>query len=270
MTNFLKRFVKAAALFALVMTVSALTAHAYSGNLIMNPGGDEGMNYWMDPDDAWDVDNKEITTLNGVYFWPKKKDLPSTKIYQDIPISNYTGQKLTFSAYTRDYTAGHGDESMIRLELMDMSGTVLSIKEVSNKNNNQWIELKVSEIIPDNAVTARASLVGIRHSGSDLDSYFDEVSLSVSVNTDPIPSTGTSTEQGSLKYLQLQLSKGQKAYLNGVRDKKTSEKIEWKSTNTKVATVSKNGVVTAKSRGTAIIKLKLGNSSLKIRIKVVN
>lgn len=268
-----KGFVSVAAVFVFVMMFSTIFAQASSGNLLMNPGGEEGMNYWIDPDDAWETESSTVTPFNGVFFWPKKKALPTTMIYQDVPISNYIGQKLTFSAYTRDYTSSHGDESVIRLELMDFTGTVLSKKEASNKKNDQWKELKVSETIPANAVTARVSFVGIRHSGSDLDSYFDEAMLTVDGNTEnlpvPVPEPAPSN-QAELSHLQLTLRKGQKAYLDAVLTGNTKEKIKWLSIRPNVASVNKKGVVKAKSKGSTTIHLRLGNSRLEIKIKVID
>lgn len=269
-----KIFVSVAFLFTFVMIFSTIFTHASSKNLLLNPGGNEGMNYWIDSDDVWDIDDKTVKPYNGVYFWPKKKGISTTMIYQDVTISNYVGQKLTLSAYTRDYTATHGDESVIRLELLDSNGTILSKKEASNKNNDQWQELKVSEIVPGNAVTARVSLVGIRHSGSDLDAYFDETMLTIDSNTGSLPTTPSEpapTNQGELSYLRLKLRKGQKAYLGAViTGNAGGMKILWSSTQSKVASVNQKGVVTAKSKGSTIVNLKLGNSELKIKIKVIN
>jgi uncharacterized protein YkwD len=49
----------------------------------------------------------------------------------------------------------------------------------------------------------------------------------------------------------------------------TSQKITWKSSNTKVATVSKNGLVKAKKKGTATITAKIGEKKYQCRITVV-
>ena len=47
-----------------------------------------------------------------------------------------------------------------------------------------------------------------------------------------------------------------------------SGKIKWTTSNKKVATVTAKGVITAKKKGTATIKVKSGSKSKKIKIKV--
>jgi uncharacterized protein YjdB len=44
--------------------------------------------------------------------------------------------------------------------------------------------------------------------------------------------------------------------------------VKWSSSDKKVATVSKKGVVTAKGEGTAIITAKSGSKSAKVKVKV--
>lgn len=48
----------------------------------------------------------------------------------------------------------------------------------------------------------------------------------------------------------------------------TKNKVKWSSSNKKVATVSSKGVVTGKKAGTAVIKAKVKNKTLKCTVKV--
>ena len=45
--------------------------------------------------------------------------------------------------------------------------------------------------------------------------------------------------------------------------------VTWTSSKTSVATVSSNGKITAKSKGSAVITAKTGKNSVKIKITVV-
>ena len=48
----------------------------------------------------------------------------------------------------------------------------------------------------------------------------------------------------------------------------TSAKVTWKSSNKKVATVNANGVVTGRKKGTATIRAKVSNKTLKCKVTV--
>jgi len=48
----------------------------------------------------------------------------------------------------------------------------------------------------------------------------------------------------------------------------TNQKVKWSSSNSKVASVTKNGYVTAKSKGTATITAKVKGKTYKCKIKV--
>ena len=61
-----------------------------------------------------------------------------------------------------------------------------------------------------------------------------------------------------------ELIKGEKIKLY-VKKHKKSKKVKWKSSNKKVATVSKKGVVTAKKSGTATITAKIGKKKYKTK-----
>lgn len=59
---------------------------------------------------------------------------------------------------------------------------------------------------------------------------------------------------------------GKKTYQ--LKVKGTSKKVTWKSSNKKVATVSKNGKVTGKKKGTAVITAKVSGKSYKCKVTV--
>ncbi len=70
-----------------------------------------------------------------------------------------------------------------------------------------------------------------------------------------------------LNKTKLTLSVGQKKTLT-VKNVNQSKKITWSSSNKKIATVSKKGVVTAKSAGNATVTAKVSGKKLKCTIKV--
>lgn len=79
------------------------------------------------------------------------------------------------------------------------------------------------------------------------------------------PSSSSETI-GKISYLQISIPKGTSLKLSAIVS--GSGTVKWSSSKSSVASVSSKGTVKAKKKGTAIITAKLGNSSVKIRIKV--
>ena len=68
---------------------------------------------------------------------------------------------------------------------------------------------------------------------------------------------------------KLDLQKGQKETITvEVNPISTKDKVTFRSSNAKVAAVSKKGVVTAKKPGKAVITIKCGSKTKKVKVKV--
>lgn len=76
----------------------------------------------------------------------------------------------------------------------------------------------------------------------------------------------SSTSTTKVKYITINLPKGSTLSLGA--DTTGSGAVTWKSSKSKVATVSSTGTVTAKAKGSTIITAKSGKSSKKIKIVV--
>ena len=91
-----------------------------------------------------------------------------------------------------------------------------------------------------------------------------KASLKVKVQSKKV----TTTKISGLKS-KLTLKKKQKVTLKPVISPVTSQdKVTYTSSNSKVATVSKNGVITGKKKGTAKVTVRSGKKSYVIRITV--
>ena len=88
----------------------------------------------------------------------------------------------TLSAQNRAYGSGN-DDSMLKIEFFDSNGYFIdSASSDMDRGTTAWHLLSVSAIVPHNAATARISLYSFYRTGSEADSYFDNVSLTMDVD----------------------------------------------------------------------------------------
>ncbi len=155
-----------------------------TGNLLTNGNASDGMTGWQAPDGKWTTDSNYdgVSAYDTHYFCTKgfKVDGGSSRMYQDVDTSGYTGRTAMLSAMNRAYRSGHADESMLMIEFLNAGGSVIS-KASSEKDhgNPEWHRMSVSAAIPSGAMKARVSLYTFYLEGSESDSYYDNVSLVV-------------------------------------------------------------------------------------------
>ena len=199
MKKTMKRIISTVAAIALVATLvvpvipAGDSAETYAAvkankNLLTNPGAENAATGWT-----------MMAGSNAKWFavaYPNNEGYPAPKsgthyfvpgvtsydeMYQDVDITGATGI-ITFSGWMRDYKVDHGDESALRLEIMNSAGKLLAttVSETVTKTET-WTQKSISLIIPKDAAKARAILVAKRNpSSSDksvCDSYFDDLSL---------------------------------------------------------------------------------------------
>lgn len=246
-------------LFFLLAVPHSVSAAKVS--LLTNGNAENGLEGWKNPDNTnWQSMEKyvSITPYAGSRFFavPGFKGT-KTRIYQDVSVKKYAGKKVTLSAYVRAWDTVNTDESMLMLEFFNSSGKMIGSTSVKDAKNPKWHKISTSKTIPADAVTARVSLYAVYYYGSEVDSYFDNVSLVVD-NT-----------ESKLTYLCIELKKGSSVQLRGIlADSGVATTAKWSSSNKKVASVKSSGKVKAVKKGTAIITCKLDTVSLKIQIKV--
>ncbi len=190
-----KSIILSAVLFAIftimIVGTSSTTANAASKNLLKNPGAETGnLKGWKDSssEKCWMVGYKgsikgweHPAAKSGKYYfmtgWPSQRE-KKRYLYQDVKITAYRGNKLTFSGYIGGY--GHSDKGGIRLELRTKKGKVLSSKasKLFEVSWGDWSKkVSVSLTVPSNAYYARVYLVGALYQGDEADAYFDNLSL---------------------------------------------------------------------------------------------
>lgn len=238
-------------------------AAAAKVELLTNGTAENGLKGWKNPDGIWKSMTvyERISPYRGSHFFAvpgfKGANGAQTRIYQDISIGKYVGKKVTLSGYVRAWDTANTDESVLHLAFLDSQGKTLDSTSVRSSKNPAWHKISVSRTVPKKAVTARVSLYAVYYYGSEVDSYFDNVSL-----------TAEKTE-AKLSHLCLELKKGSTVQLSGIlADADVASSAKWSSSKTSVASVTSTGKVKAKAKGTAMISCKLGSVTLKIQIKV--
>ena len=231
MNNFFKRIMTAVLAATIVFTAYAIPANAMSKKQV----------------------NAEITSLKKSIKKNKKK-LPSLKKADQQELATYTyikGQVLCENPLIVSDPNQH-----LYLHFKDNIDSLKSTMTVDDRNPNAVLAegyTKISDTPFSYGVwTCKETVAATApHSASDLQTKID-------------------SEQSRLKLLQnskkellaidgVTLSKGESAQLvthfsYGTQDINT---LTWKSSNKKVVTVSKTGVVTAKKKGSAVVSAKL-------------
>ncbi len=165
---------------------------AASGNLVTNGNAESGSTAgWRTQGSVWEAakDVSGVTPHSGTYFfWPTQTD--EAFMYQDVDISGAkTGDIFRLSAYMRDYTESHGDESELAIQMLDANGKRLAQDKATVTKTDIWTQKTVSLAKTSDAKTVRVILHAKRNVGTDCDAYFDDVEL---VNA----GTSGSTEPG--------------------------------------------------------------------------
>lgn len=182
MKNFCKAFFIIFAV-TLIFTATRVSLSEASPNLITNGTASNGMSGWVNPDGLWQtsINYDGVSAYDSYYFHPKGyKGSNGTRIYQDVNVRNYAGMTATFSAMNRAYGNGN-DDSMLKIEFIDSRGYLINSASTNvERGTNKWHLMSVSARVPNNAVTARVSLYSFYRTGSEADSYYDNVSLTMS------------------------------------------------------------------------------------------
>ncbi len=177
-----------------------------TANLLVNGDASNGLHGWKTVDNHWKTATNygNIKAYDSYFFYPqgfKGKDGASTRIYQDVDIRGYGGKQAILSGYVCAWDAGHKDVSQLFIEFYDGNGRLVDKESVSSAGNPKWHKISLERTIPLTATRARVSLIAIYHLGSEVDGYFDNITLTVgtsqgqSSNKNPNTPSATSTPQ---------------------------------------------------------------------------
>lgn len=241
---------------ALCVILICYTLSFAGNNLLINPDAETGTTQgWTDPDNAWSAD-KEVTPHGGNYFfWPQRRDLPYTMIYQDVNVSGFNDGTAYFhlSGWLANYDQYPHDRSTLAVEALDSNnGQLLYLSR--HHRSPAWTYYRIDAQIPAGTSILRIYLIATRFVGTDNDGYFDDLSLEVD-NIAPTVAVTVSSE-GNIK----ELIEGGTLQLYASSTDSADSAYIWTSSFDAVASVNENGLVSAHKAGRAVIQAE-GNTS---------
>ena len=156
----------------------------------------------------------------------------------------------TFSPEIQELNMIAGQDRLVKINPIPSTG-YLVYENISSSNNS------VAEVYWDRD----GIYVSANRAGTCYINVVNSTGFSKRINI-----TVTNPSTPKLRYTSYKMCKGE-TLQNELRF--TSSKVSWSSSNKKVATVSKNGKITAKKVGKAIITAKVGNKKYKCKINIV-
>lgn len=177
----MKKF-KLISMFLLCLFISiaakktVISAESTVKNLLVNGITKQGTTGWIDSKNVWKSANCTMNGRTGYFFWPNA--VSSATLYQDVSVADYSaGTPMVLNATLSSYPQSPADISTLKLEFLDSEKTtVLDTKDVSYSGST-WKEFSIALPVPEGAKYARIILQGTRRSGSNLDSYFTDISF---------------------------------------------------------------------------------------------
>jgi len=234
----------------IVALLFVMTAGVAAGqNLLVNPGAETGnITGWTDPDAAWGAD-AVITPHTGTkFFWPARRCIPQTTLYQDVDVSVWASQidagsqYLHLSGWLANWDQYPHDQATLAIQALDSNTQQLLYLSRSHRSP-AWTQYAIDARIPTGTRTLRVLLTATRFVGSDNDGYFDDLSLVVDANAPA--AFVTITPAGGQPFVPV----GGTLQLTAVTSGGSDSSYVWYSSFPAVATVDANGLVSASKPG---------------------
>lgn len=247
-------------------------------NLLINPDAETGNTFgWINGEGLWKAQQLYDTVEpqeGDFFFWPGITGNALAIMSQDIDVSHLksnidTGEQYVhLSGWLNSSLQSPSDVPSLKVEAIDDVDEVLATYSTEHTGNGEWVQYKIDQFIPVGTTTLRVSLIGDRHSGSNNDSYFDNLQLVVN------DQNNVSTTDIQLDAVQHRLFTGDThqivvtALQSDDSQKEVTSEATYTSSDTNVATVSEQGLVTAVSEGSAVITVSYENFVVEITADV--
>ncbi len=218
-------------------------------NLLVNPGAETGdLQGWVDPDEAWGAAAEIAPHAGSKFFWPSRKQLEYTEMYQDIDVREEAAAidagrlYLHLSGWLANWDQYPHDQATLAVQAQDQNGAQLLYLSRSHRNP-LWARYQLDSLIPAGTRTLRVELIARRFVGADNDAYFDDLSLEVDSQA-PAYSV-TITPQGG----RAEVPVGGTLQLVAGTTGGVDAQYLWSSSFDAIATVDTNGLVSASQPG---------------------
>jgi hypothetical protein len=157
---------------------------SYGGNLLVNPGAEEGVLGWtvIDPPleslyggECYSVlpnSGSWVFAVGGVCYWEGDYG----EAYQTVELSSeFTAAR--FGGYMRNYSGG--DLPELWLVFNDGAGGPLGSTAILSNPNEEWASVEAIADLPPGTASIEFHICGTRLDGMNNDSYFDDLVLKV-------------------------------------------------------------------------------------------
>lgn len=182
--------------FTLILSTLLFSSYGFSQNLVINPGAEsatssgwtivtQGTSCYGSSD--WRIQGNQNgfpVAHSGTYFFFSGCNKINGQIYQDIDVSNLAGdidmsnRNFTFIGYMQVYADAKPDQAQMIIEYRNASDVVIvSYNTGLTSNQSVWTPYTSTITAPVGTRKVRIKLISKSVSGSSVDAYFDDISL---------------------------------------------------------------------------------------------
>ena len=231
---------------------------------------------------------KLLTLLIAAIMMVAAMSLSASASIADTAKSIESGQTLTTTLYNKgdqaDYKITVASAGTLKISLTsemyycgicvyDAYGNTVKVSS-ENVSSTSWSSGSQNG---DNYYTAKwntvtESFIGTINYGVSKGTYYIRLERNSSIGNGKIKFTATyptTTSKAKITYLSATISKGSTLQMGAVLSPANGGTVTWKSNNTKIATISSTGKVTAKAKGATYICATCGDSKRWFKINVI-
>ena len=174
-------------------------------NLLLNPGAEDSTDNWSVLEGVFESLESEV--CNGIMPYSGERYFsvgglcdhsPVARVVQNINVAAYTdsidagGFKVNFGGYLSNYSGA--DLPEMKLTFLDQNLAELGQSNTLSTTNSNWTLLSESMDIPAQTRNIQLELKGTRNAGTDNDSYFDALFVSIGTLTQNCDSLTSSVQ----------------------------------------------------------------------------